>query len=55
MSQSDDWRGIENAGKIFNWAVGLFGSALNSILLGAVVVIPVWLVFYLLRALRGKR
>ena len=55
MSQSDDWRGIENAGKIFNWAVGLFGSALTSILLGAVVVIPVWLVFYLLRALRGKR
>jgi hypothetical protein len=33
----------------------LFGSALTYILLGAVVVIPIWLVFYLLRALRGKR
>lgn len=47
--------GIENAEKIFNWAVDLFGSALTYILLGAVVVIPIWLVFYLLRALRGKR
>ena len=55
MSQSDDWRGIENTGKIFNWAVDLFGSALTSILLGAVFVIPVGLLCYLLRALRGKR
>lgn len=47
--------GIENAEKIFNWAVDLFGNALTYILLGAVVVLPIWLVFYLLRAARGKR
>ncbi len=47
--------GIENATKIFNWAVDLFGSALTYILLGAVVVLPIWLVFYLLRVFRGKR
>ncbi len=47
--------GIENATKIFNWAVDLFGNALTYILLGAVVVLPIWLVFYLLRVFRGKR
>jgi len=47
--------GIENAEKIFNWAVDLFGNALTYILLGAVVVLPIWLVFYLLRFARGKR
>lgn len=46
--------GVENVQRIFDWAVDSFGKALTYILLGAVVVIPVWLVFYLLRAVRGK-
>ena len=46
--------GIDNVEKIFNWAVDLFGKAFTYILLGAVVVIPIWLVFYLLRMVRGK-
>jgi hypothetical protein len=37
------------------WAVENLGSAMSYILLGAVVVLPVWLVFYLLRALRGRK
>jgi hypothetical protein len=38
----------------FDHAQSLFGNALSYILLGAVVVIPVWIVLYLLRALKGR-
>jgi len=41
--------------RVAQWCVSRFGTAMSYILLGAVVVIPIWLVFYLLRAVRGRR
>lgn len=43
------------AQSIAQWSVNVFGEAISYILLGAVVVIPIWLFFYLLRAVRGRR
>lgn len=37
------------------WTMENLGSAMSYILLGAVVVLPIWLVFYLLRAIRGRK
>ena len=45
----------EMAQSIAQWSVNVFGEAISYILLGAVVVIPIWLFFYLLRAVRGRR
>ena len=42
-------------GDLFDWAVEAFGWAVTYVLLGAAVVVPVWFVFYLLRALKGRR
>ena len=38
---------IQRGGEFFGWAV-------TYILLGAVVVIPIWLIMYLLKAARGR-
>jgi uncharacterized oligopeptide transporter (OPT) family protein len=46
---------IETGQSLAEWSVSVFGKALTYILVGAVVVIPIWLVFYLLRAMRGRR
>jgi hypothetical protein len=46
---------INLARSIAEWSVSVFGDAMSYVLLGAVVVIPIWLVFYLLRAMRGRR
>jgi hypothetical protein len=43
------------AKSLAEWSVDVFGSAVSYILLGAVIVLPIWLVFYLLRALRGRK
>ena len=43
------------AKRFVQWCASKFGDAMTYILLGAVVVIPIWLVFYLLRAVRGRR
>lgn len=43
--------GVEH---LFQMGVDLFGWAFTYILIGAVVVIPIWLALYLLRVLRGK-
>ena len=43
------------ARSLAQWSVSVFGDALSYILLGAVIVIPIWLIFYLLRAVRGRR
>ena len=40
---------------LFAWAVSVFGEAFSYILLGAVVVVPIWLAFYLLKALKARR
>ena len=36
-------------------AVGLFGWAFSYILLGAVIVVPIWLIAYLLKAAQNKK
>ena len=46
---------VQLAKSIAQWSVSVFGDAISYILLGAVVVIPIWLVFYFLRAMRGRR
>ncbi|MCG8545208.1 MAG: DUF6460 domain-containing protein [Alphaproteobacteria bacterium] len=46
---------VQVAKDLANWSVSGFGSALSYVLLGAVVVLPIWLVVYLLRAARGKK
>ena len=45
----------DRLGDLFDWAVGVFGWAITYVLLGAAVVVPIWLVFYLLRAVKGRR
>jgi hypothetical protein len=46
------WRLVKS---LVEWLMENLGSAMSYILLGAVVVLPVWLVFYLLRAVRGRK
>lgn len=46
--------GIDTARKIFDWCVDMFGNAITYILIGAVVVLPIWLIIYLLRFIRGR-
>ena len=40
---------------LIEMGAGVFGWAFKYILIGAVVVVPIWLVLYLWRYLRGKR
>jgi len=44
----------DGAIRLFEMGVDVFGWAFTYILIGAVVVIPIWLVLYLLRYLRGR-
>jgi len=46
---------VNTGRELAQWSVSVFGNAISYILLGAVIVIPIWLVFYLLRAARGRR
>lgn len=46
---------VETVKDLAQWSVSVFGDAISYILLGAVIVIPIWLFFYLLRAARGRR
>jgi hypothetical protein len=46
---------LARIGDAFDWAVEAFGWAITYVLLGAAVVVPVWFLLYLLRALRGRR
>ena len=46
---------VNLARELAQWSVSVFGHAISYILLGAVIVIPIWLFFYLLRAARGRR
>ncbi|MCS6779211.1 MAG: DUF6460 domain-containing protein [Geminicoccaceae bacterium] len=49
------WRWLaERVGDVLADIRSYATRALTYLLLGAVVVVPVWLVFYLWRALRGK-
>jgi hypothetical protein len=41
-------------GDAFRNARALLGDALSYILLGAVIVVPIWLIGYLLRAFKGR-
>ena len=46
---------VRLAKDLANWSVARFGKAMSYIMGGAVVVLPIWLVFYLMRAVRrGK-
>jgi hypothetical protein len=45
----------DTARSLAEWSISVFGDAMTYVLIGAVVVIPIWLVFYLLRAMRGRR
>ncbi|HET6469428.1 MAG TPA: DUF6460 domain-containing protein [Geminicoccaceae bacterium] len=47
-------RGAALVGDAFRNARALFGDALSYILLGAVIVVPIWLISYLLKALKGR-
>jgi Domain of unknown function (DUF6460) len=46
---------VHLARDLAQWSVSVFGDAISYILLGAVIVLPIWLFFYLLRAARGRR
>ncbi len=39
---------------IFEWGISQFGSVITYVMLGATIVIPIWLILYLIRAARGK-
>lgn len=38
-----------------DWTVSFFAWAIDYILLGAVIVLPIWLAVYLIRMFRGRR
>ena len=40
---------------LIEMGASVFGWVFKYILIGAVVVVPIWLILYLLRYLRGKR
>ena len=44
----------DGAIRLFDMGVDVFGWAFSYILIGAVVVIPIWLALYLWRYMRGK-
>lgn len=49
------WRWLADRARDVLADIGTYASrALTYLLLGAVVVVPIWLLFYLWRALRGK-
>lgn len=37
------------------WSISNFGDAVSYIMLGAVIVLPIWLISYLLRLLRSRK
>lgn len=41
--------------QVIDWSMSVLGWAGSYVLLGAVIVIPIWLLLYLLKAARGKR
>ncbi len=40
--------------RLAQWSVDAFGWAFSYILLGAVIVVPIWLAVYLIRMFRNK-
>lgn len=45
----------DGAEALIEMGVSFFGWAFKYVLIGAVVVVPIWLALYLWRYLRGKR
>ena len=45
---------VELARRLFQLSVDFFGWAIAYVLLGAVVVVPIWAIVLLLRFLRGR-
>jgi hypothetical protein len=45
----------ETIERMFTSAVSFAGWAIDYVLLGAVIVVPIWLIGYLLNVARGKR
>ena len=41
--------------QLAQWSISNFGDAVSYILLGAVIVLPIWFVSYLRRALRSRK
>ena len=41
--------------QLAQWSIANFGDAVSYILLGAVIVLPIWLASYLLRAMRSRK
>ena len=46
---------VGEAKVMFDRAAGLFGWAFSYILLGAVIVVPIWFVFYLIEAVKRRK
>lgn len=46
---------VGEARVMFDRAAGLFGWAFSYVLLGAVIVVPIWLVFYLISAIKQRK
>ena len=40
---------------LFEWSVSVLGDAMTYMVVGAVVVVPLWGITYLWRMLRGRR
>ena len=44
-----------NIDAVIDWSVGAFGSAASYILLGAVIVVPIWAILFVLRWLKQSK
>lgn len=44
-----------NIDAVMQWSIDVFGSAASYILLGAVIVVPIWAILFALRWLRQSK
>lgn len=56
LSPQELFRGaFEHFSEIFEWVSSVAGWAVSYVLLGAIVVVPIWLLVYLIDALKKKK
>ncbi len=46
---------VERARAAFEWAAANVGEAVSLVLVGAVIVVPIWLLVYIAKALKQRK
>lgn len=45
---------FDNLDVLFRWSVDMFGSIFSYVLIGAVIVLPIWFALYMLKWMKGE-